>query len=54
MGGSVEILETTKRANSLDALDRLLDAIEADREPKPDWISMQSQCRLDRIPLARA
>ena len=46
----MEILETTKRANSLDALVRLLDAIEAGREPKPDWISMQSQCRLDRIP----
>lgn len=33
----------------MEALARLLDAIESGREPKPDWIAMQSQCRLDKL-----
>jgi hypothetical protein len=33
----------------METLMRLLDSIEAGREPKPDWISLQSQCRLDKL-----
>ena len=47
----MEIQEKTKRASSMEALERLLDAIEAGRQPKPDWISLQSHCRLDKLAL---
>jgi hypothetical protein len=44
-------IETTVRiAKSMPALERLLDGIEAGRRPKPDWIHLQAECRLDELP----
>jgi hypothetical protein len=36
-------------ARTIERLNKLLDAIEAGREPKPEWIHLQSECRLDRL-----
>jgi hypothetical protein len=43
--------DTIRRVRSVRALHDLLDRIEAGREPKPDWIHLQGDCRLDRVPL---
>lgn len=44
-------IETRVRvANSRQALDRLLAAILAGKQPKPDWIHLQGACRIDRLP----
>jgi hypothetical protein len=48
----MEIETTVRVANSRQALDRLLDAILAGSQPKPDWIHLQGNCRLDRLPEA--
>ena len=39
----------TRVARTIDALRARLDSIEAGTEPKPDWIHMQSECRLDEL-----
>ncbi len=45
----MEITCTTKIANSYDKLDKLLSRIESGKKPKPDWINLQSKCRLDKL-----
>jgi hypothetical protein len=37
-------------ANSIQALEKLLDAIEAGERPCPDWIHVQGDCRLEKLP----
>ena len=41
--------EVVRLVRSRSALDALLDAVEAGREPRPDWIHLQSDARLDRL-----
>lgn len=41
--------ETLKIAKSTDDLDRLLARIESGQIPKPDWIRLQGECKLERI-----
>jgi len=41
--------QVTRIVRSLDTLLARLDAIETGKEPKPDWIHLQTQCRLDRL-----
>ncbi len=44
-------IETTVRiANSMPSLERLLAGIEAGRRPRPDWIHIQGDCRLEKLP----
>jgi len=45
----MRIEPSVRIVRSFAALERLLDAIEAGREPKPDWIALQAGCRLDRL-----
>ena len=40
---------TERTASSQAGLERLLDAIESGREPKPEWIALRSACRLERL-----
>jgi hypothetical protein len=40
---------TTRVVRTLERLDALLEAIEAGREAKPEWIHLQGQCRLDQL-----
>ena len=42
--------ETLKIAKSPESLDKLLKRIEKGKIPKPDWIRLQGQCRLDKMP----
>lgn len=41
--------QKTRVVNSIEALDKVLGEIEAGRAPKPDWIRLQSRCRLDKL-----
>lgn len=41
---------TVRIANSSQSLERLLDAIDAGKTARPDWIHLQGDCRLDRLP----
>ncbi|HEB88777.1 MAG TPA: hypothetical protein ENI85_04330 [Deltaproteobacteria bacterium] len=41
--------ETMRIAKSPEALDKLLRRIESGELPKPDWIRLQGDCRLDRM-----
>ena len=44
-------VETTVRiANTVTALERMLEGIEAGERPRPDWIHLQGKCRIDRLP----
>lgn len=45
----MEIEQTTRVANDFAALERLLERIETGRIEKPDWIRLQSRCRLDQL-----
>lgn len=45
----MHIESTTKVANSIDALDKLLGRISGGQQAKPDWIRLQGGCRLDRV-----
>jgi len=45
----MEIEQRTRVANSFEALEKLLTRIESGNEPKPDWIRLQSRCRLDQL-----
>jgi hypothetical protein len=45
----MHIDSTSKVANSLEALHKILDAIASGRQKKPDWIRLQGACRLDRV-----
>ena len=45
----MQIESTTRVANSIEALDKLLAAIAGGRLEKPDWIRLQGGCRIDRI-----
>jgi hypothetical protein len=36
-------------ATTREGLERLLGAIEAGREPKPEWIALRGECRLERL-----
>lgn len=45
----MEIEHKTRVVNSFTALDKLLDKIESGSQPKPDWIRLQSRCRLDNL-----
>jgi len=45
----MEIEMTTRIARSQSALHRLLDEIETGACPKPDWIHLQGDCRLDQM-----
>ena len=40
-----------RKARSMKGLLRLLDEVETGRGPKPDWIDLESACRLDRVAL---
>ncbi len=40
----------TRVARSFAALDRLLSEVESGRKAKPDWVNLQGDCRLDRLP----
>jgi hypothetical protein len=40
----------TRRVRSMTRLGELLDEIEAGREPKPEWIELAGEIRLDRLP----
>lgn len=42
--------EALKVASSRAALDKLLTGIESGEQPRPDWIRLQGQCRLDQFP----
>ena len=42
---------TLRIARTHDQLDRLLDRIESGELPKPDWIRLESRCRLSALPL---
>jgi len=44
----MDIVMKTRVAKTYEALDKLLDGIEAGRR-KPDWIHLQGKCRLDRL-----
>lgn len=41
--------QTTRVVNTFDGLERVLAEIESGRAPKPDWIRLQSRCRLDKL-----
>lgn len=41
--------QTTRVVNTFDGLERVLAEIESGRSPKPDWIRLQSHCRLDKL-----
>ncbi len=41
--------ETLRIAKSPEALDRILAQIESGKQPKPDWIRLQGDCRLDKM-----
>ena len=45
----MQVEHSTRVANSFAALETLLDRIESGGTPKPDWIRLQSECRLDRL-----
>jgi hypothetical protein len=46
------LIETTTRvANSFEALEQALTKIEKGEEEKPDWLRLQSRCRLDKLAL---
>ena len=45
----MHIESTTKVANSIEALDKLLGRISGGQQAKPDWIRLQGGCRLDRV-----
>ena len=38
-----------RMANSYQALDRLLASIQAGKAPKPEWIYLRGDCRLDKL-----
>jgi len=42
--------EVLRIASSRAALDKLLAGIESGEQPRPDWIRLQGQCRLDQFP----
>jgi hypothetical protein len=41
--------ETLRVAKSPSALDKILRRIESGKDPKPDWIRLQGECRLDKM-----
>lgn len=41
--------QTVRVARSMDALRRILDEISSGRSEKPDWVHLQSRCRLDKL-----
>ncbi len=41
--------QVTRIARTIEALDKRLTAIEEGKHAKPDWIHLQSECRLDRL-----
>ena len=45
----MHIEATTRVANSIEALDKILAAITSGQQEKPDWIRLQGGCRLDRV-----
>ncbi|MDE0885076.1 MAG: hypothetical protein OSB70_06050 [Myxococcota bacterium] len=45
----MHIETTTKVANSLEVLEKLLERISSGRLAKPDWIKLQGKCRLDKM-----
>ena len=45
----MEIKTQTRVARSWEALDRILSEIETGKKKKPDWIALQSECRLDKL-----
>jgi len=45
----MEIKTRTRVARSWAALDRILTAIEAGKDDKPDWLALQADCRLDKL-----
>lgn len=49
----MEVPLTTRRVRTLATLDRLLDAIESGREPRPDWITLTGAARVTRLAPAR-
>jgi hypothetical protein len=44
------IENTVRIANSMPSLEQLLAGIEAGRRPQPDWIHIQGDCRLEKLP----
>ena len=44
---------TLRVARTLDQLDRLLARIERGELPKPDWIRLESRCRIAAVPPAK-
>jgi hypothetical protein len=49
----MELEMTSRVANSIAALERILDEIEQGDAPKPDWIRLQARCRLDKLSTAQ-
>jgi len=41
--------DATQRVRSLDALDELLTAIESGTIPRPEWIELRGECRIERL-----
>jgi hypothetical protein len=44
--------QTVRSATTVAGLERLLESIESGAAPKPVWISLRGDCRLDRLPPA--
>ena len=49
----MHIEATTKVSKSFEAHAKILDEISGGQQAKPDWIRMQSRCRLDRLDAAK-
>jgi hypothetical protein len=47
--GAAHEAEVIRKVKTKKALAKLLDAIEAGRQKKPDWIYLQGDCRLDKL-----
>jgi hypothetical protein len=43
----------TRRVRSLDALDKLLCEVESGAAPKPEWIELRGECRIERLDAER-
>lgn len=49
LGGIMAKEDATQRARTLEALDELLSAVESGAQPKPEWIELRGECRIERL-----